>query len=371
MTQDVVVKLFQAKPAVRQVTVKGRCRLLFPESRTLAGDNFVVKASASGELQIMQLQVNSVGRSNGTACGAPLAVGRRLILSGADGVISLAESAQIKRSYRGEIVFRQTAAGFVEMTNKVSARDYITSVVGSETNPDFPDAELEAQAIMAQTMLARYKPGDPLSDTTEREAYLGAQYERPAVRQAVSNAWHKIIVYKGKPIQVYFHSTCAGGTSSGAAYFGLTPSTGYPYLIGRPCCYCRLSPFCSTKLTVIPKSVYARRFSTFIPKVLISDQQKRPLKIQVSANSGATGSTVAGFTYWAEVGQKLGWDKVPGTRFTVDADPQSSYVTFRSTGAGHGVGLCQWGAAGLARQGKTCDQILQFYFPGTSVQKFK
>jgi stage II sporulation protein D len=67
------------------------------------------------------------------------------------------------------------------------------------------------------------------------------------------------------------------------------------------------------------------------------------------------------------MGQKLGWDKVPGTRYAISCSPD--FVTLTSTGAGHGVGLCQWGACGLARLGKSYLEILRYYFPGTDVRR--
>jgi stage II sporulation protein D len=106
-----------------------------------------------------------------------------------------------------------------------------------------------------------------------------------------------------------------------------------------------------------------------MPSVASLDERKRPLKIQL--NNNGQSKSVSGFTYWTEIGQKLGWDKVPGTRFSVSCEAASDRLIFRSTGAGHGVGLCQWGAKELAREGKTCEQILQFYFPGASIQSVK
>jgi stage II sporulation protein D len=79
------------------------------------------------------------------------------------------------------------------------------------------------------------------------------------------------------------------------------------------------------------------------------------------------GKTIDGYQFWLKLGQKFGWDKVPGTRFSL-LDNGNGQVVFSSTGAGHGVGLCQWGAVGMAKEGKTYQQILEFYYPGCKVE---
>ena len=66
------------------------------------------------------------------------------------------------------------------------------------------------------------------------------------------------------------------------------------------------------------------------------------------------------------MGQELGWDKVPGTRYKFI--PSAENIEVDSTGAGHRVGLCQWGASELARRGKSYKQILQYYFQGTTLE---
>src|SRR6185437_2788974 len=104
--------------------------------------------------------------------------------------------------------------------------------------------------------------------------------------------------------------------------------------------------------------------------VLECNSQKRPIKVKRATATLPTPAIVSGFTFWSEVGQKLGWDKVPGTRYSV-ARNAAGDVVFESTGAGHGVGLCQWGASELARRGKTYKEILQYYFPSSSVETSK
>jgi stage II sporulation protein D len=63
------------------------------------------------------------------------------------------------------------------------------------------------------------------------------------------------------------------------------------------------------------------------------------------------------------VGKALGWSRIPSTWFEVNQ--QGDRFFFHGRGFGHGVGLCQKGAAAMATQGRSAQQILQQYFPGT------
>jgi stage II sporulation protein D len=242
-------------------------------------------------------------------------------------------------------------------------RDYVKSVVGSETDPAFVSEALKAQAVCVQTLMARYKSGDPLTDTTEKQAYLGLAYVRPAVNSAVDAVWGKVLSWRNSPANIYFHSTCAGGTSDGEEYFSLKRGTA-PYLHAVRCEYCRSSPFYTAHNALVPAAVFTSKFPAGMPIVERTDAQHRPLEVAYG------GTHQLGFTFWTAIGQKLGWDKVPGTRFTMTS-ARDGAMSFSSTGAGHGVGLCQWGANGLAQQGKSYRQILEYYFPGASVVQSK
>ncbi len=61
----------------------------------------------------------------------------------------------------------------------------------------------------------------------------------------------------------------------------------------------------------------------------------------------------------------VGYDRVWSTAFGVERS-EGGFV-FRGSGSGHGVGMCQWGARGMAQQGRKAEEILKFYFPGTEI----
>jgi stage II sporulation protein D len=65
--------------------------------------------------------------------------------------------------------------------------------------------------------------------------------------------------------------------------------------------------------------------------------------------------------------QRLGWSRLPSLAFEVKE--KGGIFTFTGRGQGHGAGLCQWGAAGMAREGKGYRDILRHYYPGTELVK--
>jgi stage II sporulation protein D len=349
--QDVTVDLYRAKPPSDRIVIRSPFRIVEPANAARAGNGSDCEVRAKGrQLQIFPIGSNRALSRAHSFTFAP--AGRSITL----------KLGEAQRRYAGTINIQASQPGRLSLHNRVSMRDYVKSVVGSETDPSFVLEALKAQAVCTQTLMTRYKTGDQLTDTTEKQAYLGVDYVRPAVAQAVDAVWGKILTYKQSPATIYFHSTCAGGTSNGEQYFALTPHSA-PYLGSVDCTFCKSSPFFKTHLVQIPKSRFEKALGTGVPVVTKTDNQHRPLEIMNGT------CRQSGFGYWTKIGQKLGWDKVPGTRFTVEAT--SNYYALRSTGAGHGVGLCQWGANGQANLGKSYVEILEYYFPGASVGQLK
>lgn len=352
---EVSVELFGAHPELNDVFIFGPVSIIQPFRRQLPPGLFVVKASR-GNLELFPLTKRGTISS-----GVPLLKEKLLVLSNSNSPLRIGIDPAALRSYRGELMLRPSGPR-VSVFNKVSARNYVASVVGSETDPSFQLEELKAQSVLAQTLLSRYKIGDRLSDTTETEAYLGAGYERPQARAAVDATWGQVLSYENRNAKIYFHSTCAGGTSNGGTYFALDGGP-YPYLNGRVCQYCKASPFWKQKKVEIPESVWNRKMGPRSVSVASVDSVKRPLQVLDGTK------LLNGYSFWMEIGKNLGWDKVPGSRYSLVHSGGKVVIT--SSGAGHGVGMCQWGANKLAQDGKSYRQILQFYFPGTTVRSLK
>jgi stage II sporulation protein D len=222
---------------------------------------------------------------------------------------------------------------------------------------------MRAQAVLVSTLIDSLREGIEVTDSTEFQSYKGVSLSRPLSARAAELSSNEILVFKGVPIQVFFHSTCAGMTSTVQDIFGGKATNPSPYLRNVPCTYCKQSPFWSEHTCQIPKQQFATAFGAQPPVIVSQDMAQRPTMVRYLFQGKQVESS--GYLFWLRLGQRFGWDKVPGTRFSLIARPE--VVEIKSSGAGHGVGLCQWGAIGMAEAGKTYKQILAYYFPGTQV----
>ncbi len=264
------------------------------------------------------------------------------------------------RKYRGKINIRAEGTAIMCL-NQVTMKDYLASVLGSETALDFPLEALKAQSVLIQTSMHRYKLNDELFDSTDKQAYLGAEYERPRVIEALQATWDQSLRFKSRLVPIYFHSSCAGGTSSSELFAGIKAELACDTSV--PCRYCENAPFWKPTVKRVAREKYDNKFPDGVPQILSKDSSGRPQMLRYE-----NGKEERAYSFWLKVGQQLGWDKLPGTRFDIHRD-SSGDVVLSSTGAGHGVGFCQWGACGLAKEGASYEKILKYYFPGSSLSK--
>jgi stage II sporulation protein D len=293
-------------------------------------------------------------------------------------------SRELERSYRGRLIFSlsnadRSRAGegtvsvhpagsgpCLKIINEIAARDYLASVVGSEAPPRCPAEALKAISVLAVMLAERTAEAEVIGDSTREQAYKGAQHATPAVHAALRSVIGSRLYFKGAQVSPFYHSTCAGGTSSASDIFG-EAARGLKYLVPVKCSYCLSSPFFKTKKVTVPTCAIEKIFDGSLPEILRYDSQRRPVELRISGSTGV--DTISGYQAWLRIGRNLGWGKMPGTRYhfsrlTVDG---RDCLALTSRGAGHGVGLCQWGAYGLAMRGKNFKQILRFYFPGSRV----
>jgi stage II sporulation protein D len=298
-----------------------------------------------------------------TRSSRPILTADRIELKPLQEAITLQPESLSARSYSGGLEFNAGLQGTIMIKNRVPTRTYVAVVVSSETMPGWPKEALKAQAVLTQTGLSRYQPGDALDDSTQKEAYLGLEHLRPEVLKAVSSVWGQTLVYQGRPITPFYHASCGGHTSDG--HF-LNPKQSVPWLSAVACPYCRLAPFSKPTNTIINRSEFEKVFPRPLPEITRKDAAGRPLKVKLG-----NGQECSGYQFWLKLGQRFGWDKAPGTRFSLKELPNGNKgnIQITSTGAGHGVGLCQWGAATMARQGKSYTEILHFYFPNTQLKQ--
>lgn len=294
------------------------------------------------------------------------------------------------RRYRG--LFKALPYGQnVRLINIVYMEDYLFGVVPPEIG-ERTDKEVEAvkaQAIAARTYamshLDQYsdQPYD-VKSTVIDQVYEGAAAEKELVNRAVVETAGKVIRYHGDFIQAYYHSTCGGSTDDIAAIWDRQQ---IPYL--QPVLdsgACSWSKYYTWQERFTEPQLRGR-----IEQYLSSDRG-RDIRIgritDVKVAERTPGGRVARIIVNTEddsykffkdrirwvIGRAGNADLILASdRFDValerDAEGYLTAITFKGRGYGHGVGMCQCGAIGLAREGWACDSIIKHYFAGVDIEK--
>jgi stage II sporulation protein D len=297
------------------------------------------------------------------------------------------------KPYRGEVLVRSITPGKVTAINLVDLEAYLMGVVPFEigrVGTDLLDAA-KAQAVAARTYAVAYRGrradrGFDYYATVQDQVYGGEGGEHEVTTRAVRETKGQILVFQGKPIEAYYHSTCAGQT---AAIDEVWPDTPRPYLVsvvdvdpkGRA--YDESSSrFRWTERWTAPElnAILARTLADSLPAGVRSVGELRDMRVTRRTQSDRVGemkitTSTATFTVG---GDRIRWilltpKGVPlnSSKFDVtlerDRAGRVSAVVANGGGWGHGIGMCQVGAMGRARAGQSYRTILQTYFPGTKL----
>lgn len=256
------------------------------------------------------------------------------------------------------------------LIDKVNIEKYVKSVVEAETGRDWATEALKAQAVLSRTYAINRQMhmGQMKYDLTSSvldQVYGGDDGYDKEVSDAVDATKGQVLVYNGKPIEAFFHSTSCGETEDPFAVFGKH----IPYL--KPVkVKCDLSPY----------SAWTRRFpADRIQKALKAGGMDTGSIIGMEIKSRTCTGRVADITVSGSNGvftvkavdlrRLIGWKDLPSTDFSMQF--KNGHLTARGKGYGHGVGLCQWSALEMARQGMKYTDILSYFYPGTKLVKWK
>jgi SpoIID/LytB domain protein len=362
---QVKVALFDSRTPPERLTIWGPCLVVSDRSFTIPAGRYLLESDPAGEVCLRSAGPHSqllVRGRNLRLCAAPNGSLR------IEEPKTFASAPHSFRRYKGSVVVSTSSTRSIssspfilKFVNEVSRREYLASVVASEMPVEAPLEALKAQAVLANTQLSRFSPSQIIEDSTQTQSYRGTPDSRPEAYAAVAQTFNQTLQFEHKPIQAFFHSTCGGMTSKPIDIFGGHESL--PYLTNVKCDYCNRSPFWRETTARIPESKFETIFGIKLPEIISTDVAGRPTEITYQF----AGKTVTsnGYQYWLKLGQSLGWDKAPGMRFSLSQHDREVFI--KSRGAGHGVGMCQHGAIGMAREGKTYKEILAFYFPGTEL----
>jgi stage II sporulation protein D len=282
--------------------------------------------------------------------------------------------------YRGRLRLYRRTGGEVLAVNVLPLEEYLASVVDSEMPAAFPEQARRAQAVVARTyVLSHMQERRPLFDvyaSTQSQKYLGYQYwaggrrlagESAASRRVVADTAGQVCTWRGKLFCTYYSAVCGGRTADGGTLFADAVETHRSV----PCDWCRESDHYHWTVG-LPKA----RVEQAVRKICASAGQRfgrlstiRPSVGGVSSSDLPAGWEVGDGEVRRRITRRELFDALPGLlssdRFTIEL--AGDRVVFHGRGHGHGVGLCQWGARGLALAGRSSTEILRHYYPGARV----
>lgn len=275
------------------------------------------------------------------------------------------------RPYRGFIEIRRTPSGRLTAINELEIEEYLYGVLKLEVSPQWPPEALKAQAVASRTIafysLGRYaREGFDVRPTTETQVYGGLSAEDARTNAAVDATRGEIMTFADRPIFAAFHSDSGGHTESseyvwGGRYFYLK-GVNDPYSSGAASQQWAIRvdlPVIEERLRGIGKPLGG---VTGI-EVIETSPSGRVQSVRIISEAGML--TLKG----TELRSLLGGEQLKSTLFSVRVAPDTQpAVVFTGRGSGHGVGMSQWGARGLAQLGRTYQEILRYYYSGISFE---
>jgi len=243
----------------------------------------------------------------------------------------------------------------------MTLEEYVAAVLAGEAAGMPEPHALRALAVASRSYAVHFRSrhraeGFDFCDTTHCQDLRFAAVDA-SVREAAEATEGELLWFQGRPAAAFYHQDCGGQTEDAKAVF---PESAAPYL--------RLltDPYCVSRGRMEWSSE-------------ISSQDLGRALGGAAASVRVTERTASGRVAWLDVsgrrlsaselhfavGRALGWHLVRSAAYEVAAS--SGGFRFHGYGSGHGVGLCQHGAARMAAEGRTYREILSFYYPSTRV----
>ena len=296
---------------------------------------------------------------------------------------NIVKSSKISFPINGKVKLYHKKEDNVE---ELDLEEYIMGVVASEVPANFNDEALKAQAIAARTfyMNRRNNPckdaktkGAEICDTTDCQVYMNkkdrmskwssseAESNWSKIQKAVLDTKGQVLTYENSVLEYpQFFAISSGKTEDAKDVF----SVDVPYLKSEESKGEEIAPKYKTNI-VIPINEFVNKINT---KYTTTNVKKNNLASQIKIESYNESGSVK------EI--KIGNETMKGTEFRAlfnlnstnfKFDFEKDLVKINCTGYGHGVGMSQWGANAMAKNGSTYDEILKHYYNGVEIQEIK
>jgi len=297
-----------------------------------------------------------------------------LYLNGASPASFVSISGPVTVAAHGETLvvrnpLRITARnGVLVMAMTLPVESYVERVVESESGASDKAESLKALAIVVRSFALHQAHGHAdydLCDSTHCQLlhWVGSPERTAAAHAATLATAGETLWFHGQRAAAWFHQNCGGRTAKpGEVWPGHGTRSPMPWLVSR------VDPYCTRE--------GAREWSASLSlgeltEALASAGLARPgwksLTVARRGESGravtlqADGTQIGAEDFRLAVGRAFGWGKILSNWYEVSR--QGDQFVFHGRGSGHGVGLCQAGAAAMGAQGRDAAQILDQYFP--------
>ncbi|MFO8053076.1 MAG: SpoIID/LytB domain-containing protein [Candidatus Omnitrophota bacterium] len=297
---------------------------------------------------------------------------------------------KIDRAYRGnfEIVFKNNK---INLVNVVTIEEYLYGVLAAEIPANADKEALKAQAVLARSLAIRNKArhigqGFDFCADSHCQVYHGLSAETKSTKKAIDQTRGRIISYKGEVPEIFYHSNCGGCLSSDI--FGQKqylakgrdsenkkmPQSAYKrqqWFLGYPktFCFAKSSKFRWQRIYddedfKIAFGVNIKNLTNIIPKAKKECFRYSRMDVAVGDElvNLESGLAIRNF-----------FDRLRSSAFLAELRKnkggQTEMLIFWGAGFGHGTGLCQEGAIGMAKEGYNYKQILKHYYSKAEIKK--
>jgi len=295
-----------------------------------------------------------------------------------------------RQRYRGNLKLSINDGGRTfKAVNLVPLEPYLAGVVGAEMPDYWEPATLQSQAIAARTycLYIKRKFGPhrswDVTKTAASQVYDGIAAESAQIWDAVNKTWGCVLVCRqddgGEDIfPAYYSSVCGGHTENSKNVFG----DSFEPLCGVPCPYCQKTArpsFFYWPMVQFDKNTVNSRLTTRYPKLKPLDTINEIIAVKKSDYDRFSRLTLVKLV---GTNGKTGFLRAEDLRLAIDptgeklrsticriAKLAGKWAFVNGRGFGHGVGMCQCGAQAMAREGRSAEKILSYYYPGSKIKR--
>lgn len=273
------------------------------------------------------------------------------------------------RPYRGTIEIADGKEGLL-VINEVPMENYLAGIINHEISSKWPEDVIKTQAVIARTYALfnrnkRAKNPWHVDSSVMGQVYGGSSSEDQAAVAAVRATAGEVLMYADEPALTVYHSNAGGMTDSARNVW----SRDYPYLVPVESPFDAGAPRYQWDHTASAADLgeglrrSGKRIGDPVGLEVIDKTDAGRVKVLAVRDNNGQEIRLSG----EELRSILGYSVLRSAIFEVERGGEM--FLFKGRGSGHGVGLSQWGAKGMAENGYSYRQILEHFYPGTELVK--